>query len=92
MIFSQHHETAKDVDPLPALAPLSVCSAESLSSSYYLRELDSSITTQPLPEEIEAGRPRKVSFGEVTLRSYPVILGDHPDCIGPPVSSCSSRV
>ena len=31
---------------------------------------------------------KRVSFGELELRKFPVILGDHPECyMGPPVSA-----
>lgn len=30
---------------------------------------------------------KRVSFGDVEVQKYPVILGDHPECgMGPPVS------
>ena len=75
-------------DAIPALAPASVSSCGESQSSYDCgRDQDALTTTRPLPKEIDASRPKKISFGEVSLRSYPVILGDHPDTSsGPPVS------
>jgi hypothetical protein len=34
-----------------------------------------------------ASATKHVSFGDLEVRKYPVILGDHPECsMGPPVS------
>lgn len=73
---------------VPGLLPASVSSSESQSSFDYMREFDVPTTNAgpALPNEIHPSR-RKVTFGEVGIRNYPVILGDHPDCIGPPVSA-----
>ena len=97
MIFDHDHDLATSwddsqtsKDAVPALVPASVSSGESQSSYDGCREQEASTAMQPLPKEIDAGRTRAVTFGEVSLRSYPVILGDHPDCIGPPVSCLRS--
>ena len=96
-------------DAVPTLAPASVSSGESSttscgslegtslfdvsSSSSTSSSTTSSSTCHPaLPTVIQASHRRKVSFGDVTFRSYPVILGDHPDCVGPPVSLSSCPI
>lgn len=29
---------------------------------------------------------KEVTFGDITIREYPIILGDHPSCIGVPIT------
>lgn len=82
-----------DHDDLPNLSPASVSSGASDSSCFSHNDSHQSIDSlnSSLPKEIPVifeTKPsnRKVSFGDVEIRTYPVILGDHPDCVGPPVS------
>lgn len=88
--LDQYH----DSETLPALAPASEgdssCNSRSSSSS------STSSLCAALPAVIQTAPPRNrkdVSFGTVSFRSFPVILGDHPDCLGPPVSTqyCSAN-
>jgi len=74
---------------LPELAPVSDSSASSSDSIL----LDRSALHVPLEvggesfKEQCCGTPKRVSFGDVEIRKYPVILGDHPNCeVGPPVT------
>lgn len=32
------------------------------------------------------GTKKKVTFSQLELRKYPIILGDHPGCVGPPLT------
>ncbi|CAB9496164.1 expressed unknown protein [Seminavis robusta] len=88
-IIESMNPTMKDFDSsVPVLAPASVSSTDSsceCCSSRHTVEPDVVAEKDQPPKEIETRRS-KVSFGEVIFRNYPIILGDHPDCIGPPIA------
>jgi len=77
---------------VPELEPVSDASASSCDQDAFL-----SLDTQPLNVPLEVGGDefrehplvgsKQVSFGNVEIRKYPLILGDHPECcLGPPVT------
>lgn len=77
---------------VPDAAPVSDSSASS-SDFEASTSLDSRILSVPLEIGDVGFRPscmitnKRVSFGDLQMRKYPVILGDHPECtMGPPVS------
>jgi len=78
---------------LPAMVPViasvgepSSCSSSSSGSTTTTTELHrSSLSSSSVPTEIQTRK--RVTFGTIQCRRYPMILGDHPDCLGPPVSS-----
>lgn len=76
---------------VPSAVPVSDSSASS-SDFEASTSLDSRIQSVPLEVGDVGFRPclltkKRVSFGDLQMRKYPVILGDHPECtMGPPVS------
>lgn len=77
---------------VPASTPLSDWSS---SSGYSECARHPEISSFAIPGEVSgpscddlpATAQKHVSFGDLEIRKYPVILGDHPDCtMGPPVS------
>lgn len=88
----QHDEMDLDI---PNLSPASVSNSSDSYGSNHSKSSScaSSLNSLPiesncdrlvhLPKEI---RTRKVSFGDVEIRTFPVIIGDHPDCVGPPIT------
>jgi len=80
-------------DAIPGAVPVSDSSASSFASETIedfhrsIEPLPQSIT--PIQEEpvLNGSITRRISFGDIEIRKYPVILGDHPDCeMGPPVT------
>lgn len=82
---------------VPSVAPVSDSSASSSDSDFVTRSrtrLD--LPPQRVPLEVGGeefrekpvnGGHHRVSFGELEIRKYGIILGDHPNCeMGPPVS------
>jgi len=75
-----------DSPKMPSSVSVSESSSDNLSESAPPSSSSSSSSTSH-----EQGQPRthrlRVSFGEVNVRRYPIVLGDHPDCSqGPPIS------
>jgi hypothetical protein len=83
-------------ESLPALASASDSSSSSSnssvdSSSVSILETDLFDESELPPIVLSTRRSKcRVTFGEVSFRSFPTILGDHPDCHGPPVSANKS--
>jgi hypothetical protein len=83
---------------VPGVAPVSDSSASSSSCCDTVCGPASPLTSQLLHIPLEVGgtefhpvnlpnKQKRVSFGELEIRKYPLILGDHPECcMGPPVS------
>lgn len=91
---------------VPGAAPVSDSSASSASCCETLSCPPSPLKRHPLHVPLEVGgkdfypvnavpkySQKHVSFGELEIRKYPVILGDHPECsMGPPVSFPLNRL
>jgi len=76
---------------VPDAMPVSDSSASSMGESCWE---DSGSVPQEVSASSETAIAKKhVCFGDCEIRKYPVILGDHPDCLmGPPVSILQSRM
>mmetsp|Transcript_27683 Transcript_27683/g.42635 ORF Transcript_27683/g.42635 Transcript_27683/m.42635 type:complete len:200 (+) Transcript_27683:185-784(+) len=87
-------------ESLPQLAPVSDCSAASSEYSGHQPIVESGVEIS-IPTVLKAfpglevddssccheDCGRRVTFGSLEIRSYPVILGDHPECaMGPPLA------
>jgi hypothetical protein len=87
---------ARTTAPKP---PLPVMDARAMNCSHYsCRTEDERITSRDAlvrkPSSLRRGSSKDtekhVSFGDLEMRYYAVVLGDHPDCSsGPPVRSTS---
>jgi hypothetical protein len=82
--------------PPPQLAPASdwsssTCASECVTERVPAHEENKLQKDASLEEwAIDTDEPlrRRVTFGEVEIRKYPIIPGNHPDCVsGPPVST-----
>ena len=92
-MFRVKSSTAKQGNrDVPDLEPVSDCSA---SSCEIHGPCDQDYGPQNVPLEVGGEKFREhpfvdskhVAFGDIEIRKYPVILGDHPECcLGPPVS------
>ena len=82
---SKVHILFETVPALVSTGDTCTCSSTDSNSS------GSSITTAlndfELPPKVvvKTKSHSRVTFGEVSFRSFPTTLGDHPDCNGPPV-------
>ena len=89
---------------VPDAAPVSDSSAYSSDDSDLFsrthRRLDLPVPLKTVPSEVGGeefrekcvDKKHRVTFGELEVRKYGIILGDHPSCeMGPPVScfTCS---
>jgi hypothetical protein len=86
---------------MPDVDPLSDSSAASSSCCEAVGCPPSPLSSRPLHIPLEVGgdhfvpviplsKQKRVLFGDIEIRKYPIILGDHPECtMGPPVSSLS---
>eukprot|EP00567_Pseudictyota_dubia_P018122 CAMPEP_0197438996 /NCGR_PEP_ID=MMETSP1175-20131217/5836_1 /TAXON_ID=1003142 /ORGANISM="Triceratium dubium, Strain CCMP147" /LENGTH=332 /DNA_ID=CAMNT_0042968817 /DNA_START=96 /DNA_END=1095 /DNA_ORIENTATION=+ len=88
-ITSDNSERSDDVRaPAPVASPpqIKCCCCNSLPASSDAAPVNAKRFSTGMIDE-KSARQKRVSFGQLSVRKYPIVLGDHPECsCGPPVT------